>query len=394
MKVPEVTDARSEVNDVALYRKKKKRMAIIRNITILIIVCIAGFFVWLYKDIIFEPLRGIASKINTTTTTEVGFPIDLPASSEYRFLSLGDSFALVTDTYLYSYSDKGSQYFALQHGYVNPMAVSNSKRVLIYDKGGHDFALYNKTSEIYKQSIEDEVIVSAFISDSEHAAVVTSGGRYSNVVYVYDGNGKWLYTHKFVDDSIMQAGFSDDNSSLYLTRVRSDNGDIVTEITKYKLGSENEILWTYVISDCLPLNMSVQNNSVLVFGDSKVISFNADDGTVNGEYDYAGELKDISCDDNISAVVIDDYSTDGSRLVLLDNNCAVSASANIPSRVVSLNCTNDIVSVLTGRKIYAYDSSLAMTAEKNFDDDYSAFVRMDSQIILLGYNNVIIVELS
>ncbi len=116
------------------------------------------------------------------------------------------------------------------------------------------FSLFNKTSEIFKQNIPDEVIVSVFLGSSEHTAVVTSGGRYSNVIYVYDGSGKWLYTQRFIDDDVMQVAFSDDNRFIYVTRVTSDNGDIVTKLSKYDITGDGTELWTQTISDCVTLS--------------------------------------------------------------------------------------------------------------------------------------------
>ena len=139
MKVPDKNpleeEKNNDINDVTLYRKKKKKAKRIRTLIILLVIVVALVPVWIYRDTIFEPLRGIASRIQTTTTETTGFPISLTGRSDYTFCSLSDSFALLSDTYLYSYNEDGGQNFALQHGYVHPMAVSNSKRVVIYDKG-------------------------------------------------------------------------------------------------------------------------------------------------------------------------------------------------------------------------------------------------------------------
>ncbi|MFR2155070.1 MAG: hypothetical protein ACLS48_10820 [[Eubacterium] siraeum] len=153
-----------------LFIEKKKKAKRIRNLIILLVVILALIPVWIYRDTIFEPLRGIASRISTTTAQSEGYPISLTGRNDYSFCPLGDGFSLLSDTYLYSYNENGGQNFALQHGYVHPMTVSNSKRVVIYDKGGHDFSLFNKTSEIFKQNIPDESLY-PFSRQLEHTAV-------------------------------------------------------------------------------------------------------------------------------------------------------------------------------------------------------------------------------
>lgn len=394
MKVPDITDVRSEVNDVALYRKKKKRNKLIRTVVILTLTVVAVILVWCYADVIFEPLRGIASKVTTTTTDKAGYPVDLPASSDYKFLSLSDSFALVTDTYLYAYSSNGAQNFALQHGYTKPCAVSNSKRILIYDRGGHNFALYNKTSEIYKQSIDDEIIVSAFISDNEQAAVVTSGGRYSNIVYVYDGNGKWLYTHRFIDDNIMQAAFSPDNKYIYLTRVRSDKGDIVTELSKYKLGNDGEPVWSYTVNDSVPLKLNVAQSFISLFLDGKVVTVDAEKGKQLGEMNYHGEIEFIDSISDKLVFISDDYSSNGCNLSVLNSSCEVLAQlklANIPD---SVYCYDSGILVLQNRNVSLYDFRLSEISSHTLEDNYSDMVCIGSQVLLLGYSDIISIDIS
>ena len=88
MKVPDkkpLEQQNSDVNDVTLYRKKKKRAKLIRNLIILLVIVAAAVPIWIFRDTIFEPLRGIASKIPTTTTDSTGYPIDLSGRSDYSF---------------------------------------------------------------------------------------------------------------------------------------------------------------------------------------------------------------------------------------------------------------------------------------------------------------------
>ena len=110
MKVPDknpLEQQNNDINDVTLYRKKKKKAKLIRNFIIWLVIVAAAVPVWIYRDTIFEPLRGIASRIQTTTTETAGYPISLTGRSDYSFCAMNDSFALLSDTYLYSYNENG-----------------------------------------------------------------------------------------------------------------------------------------------------------------------------------------------------------------------------------------------------------------------------------------------
>lgn len=397
MKVPDKNpleqEKNSDINDVSLYRKKKKKAKRIRTLIILLVIIAALVPVWIYRDTIFEPLRGIASRIQTTTTESAGYPISLTGRSDYTFCSMNDSFALLSDTYLYSYNENGGQNFALQHGYVHPMAVSNSKRVMIYDKGGHDFSLFNKTSEIYKGSIEDEVIVSVFLSNSEHTAVVTSGGRYSNVIYVYDGSGKWLYTQRFIDDNVMQVAFSDDNRYIYVTRVTSDNGDIVTKLSKYDLTGDGTELWSQTISDCVSLALSINSNILTVTGDSEILTYNSESGELIGNYSYQGTIENFDTSTPQKVFVIDDYTDDGKKLILLNEKCEVKASVAVTADVKRIRVGDNTITVMTESDMTQYDYSLESVKKTLLTDSYSDFIKVGGSILLMGYDSLDCIQL-
>lgn len=391
MKVPDknpLEQQNNDINDVTLYRKKKKKAKLIRNLVILLVIVAAAVPVWIYRDTIFEPLRGIASRIQTTTDETAGYPISLTGRSDYSFCAMNDSFALLSDTYLYSYNENGGQNFALQHGYVHPMAVSNSKRVVIYDKGGHDFSLFNRTSEIYKGNIEDEVIVSVFLSSSEHTAVVTSGGRYSNVIYVYDGSGKWLYTQRFIDDNVMQVAFSDDNRYLYVTRVTSDNGDIVTKLSKYDISGDGTELWSQTVSDCVSLSLGLSGNVITVTGDSMAATYNADSGELIGNYSYPGTVEDFDTSSSLKVFVFDDYTDDGKKIVLLSDKCEMTASVAVPADVKQIKVSGNNIFVMTESDITRYDSTLEQVKKTLLADSYSDFITVGGSILLMGYDAV------
>lgn len=391
MKVPDknpLEQQNNDINDVTLYRKKKKKAKLIRNLVILLVIVAAAVPVWIYRDTIFEPLRGIASRIQTTTDETAGYPISLTGRSDYSFCAMNDSFALLSDTYLYSYNENGGQNFALQHGYVHPMAVSNSKRVVIYDKGGHDFSLFNRTSEIYKGNIEDEIIVSVFLSSSEHTAVVTSGGRYSNVIYVYDGSGKWLYTQRFIDDNVMQVAFSEDNRYLYVTRVTSDNGDIVTKLSKYDISGDGTELWSQTVSDCVSLSLGLSGNVLTVTGDSMAATYNADSGELIGNYSYPGTVEDFDTSSSLKVFVFDDYTDDGKKIVLLSDKCEMTASVAVPADVKQIKVSGNNIFVMTESDITRYDSTLEQVKKTLLADSYSDFITVGGSILLMGYDAV------
>ena len=398
MKVPEKnpleTEKNNDINDVSLYRKKKKKAKRIRNLIILLVVILALIPVWIYRDTIFEPLRGIASRISTTTAQSEGYPISLTGRNDYSFCPLGDGFLTAQrHISLFRITRTADRILPYSTAMFHPMTVSNSKRVVIYDKGGHDFSLFNKTSEIFKQNIPDEVIVSVFLGSSEHTAVVTSGGRYSNVIYVYDGGGKWQYTQRFIDDNVMQVAFSDDNRFIYVTRVTSDNGDIVTKLSKYDITGDGTELWTQTISDCVTLSLSVNGSTLTVTGDSEIRTYNTDSGEPIGNYSYQGTIENFDALSSKKAFVLDNYTDGGKKLILLDEKCEVTAQAEVSSDVKRIRVVDNSVIVMTESDITQYDYSLVSVKKTLLTDSYSDFIKVGGSILLMGYDSLDCIQL-
>ncbi len=387
MKVPAVSGDNS-LNDMTVYRKKKKRFKIIRNLIILAVIAAIAAVVFIFRDDIAQSLRGIATRFGSGAAQGQGFPMKLPGSSQYKLLPVGNDFALVTDTYLYIYNSSGGENVSFQHGYVDPSASADANRVLIYDRGGHDFALYSPTAQMYKLSVSDEVIVSAYQKGADRTAVVTSGGRYSNTVYVYDGNGKWLYTRKFIDENVMQADFSDDGKYMYLTLVRSDNGDIKTDICKYDISSEDAEIWKCTISDGIPLGFEVNGSTVTAVEDNAIYSVNAEDGSQIGRYSYNGELLDFDIGSDANVLVMDYYTGGGKTVKVLDKSCAETAGADGYDSIAEMMISDSEICILSGRDIIRTDLSLKTLGQAHLEHDFTEFIKAGPLYLMLGYDTI------
>ncbi|MCM1488086.1 MAG: DUF5711 family protein, partial [Firmicutes bacterium] len=233
-----------KVSDLMAYKKKRKQKSLIVKLIAVLAIFILAIVIAANFSAIVEPLRGIASKIETKTSDEVGFPIKLSGSASYSFDSFGDNFSLLTDTYLYTYGMNGGQNFAFRHGYSNPIQYTNTKRVLLYDKDYYGFSLYNKTRQLYSERLEDKIVFASLGGD-DTAAVVTNSDRYSNIIYIYDGRGEWKYTRKYIDENVMNVQFSSDERYIYVCVMGVENGEIYTAVNKYDTTAETDAVWTY-----------------------------------------------------------------------------------------------------------------------------------------------------
>ncbi len=392
MKVHESENEKNtDIGDIKEYKKKQQLKKNLKLVIFIIIIAVVCGVVFVNRDAIFEPLRGIFSKVTTTTDDEAGFPVKLPSSSNYSFDKIADGFALMTDTYLCSYDSEGTQVFAVQHGYVNPVCGFSEKSVLIYDKGGYNFALYSKTSEIYKQNTENEIIVSASIGAGEYAAVVTSGGQYPNAVYVYDAYGKKVYTRRYIDEKVMQAVISPDNRHLYVTLVKSEGGDIKTKVVKHEINGEE--IWNVEISDSLSFDISVSEDNIMVITDEKICHLKAEDGTMASIYSYKGVLNQYDIALTNESVFLFDGADKNHTVLVLDKDGNVVATQQYEQRIKDVEVSENEVVILTENDIRVYDASLNEELVYKLEKGYAQIVRSADNALVMGGNNIDCIEL-
>ena len=344
---------------------------------------------WINADTIFEPLRGIASKIETRTSTSVGFPVSLPGSAGYSFEKFGENFSLLTDTYLYTYKTTGEQIYALRHGYSNPSQVTTDRRILLYDKASYSFALYNKTSLIYEKTVEDKILFGA-LSDNDMAAIVTNSARYSNILYVYDSGGNWKYTKKFADENVMNVAFSEDNEHIIVSTISVESGEIVTSYYKYSIKSDEGYKWKYSFrGNCLPCGLYADIHKVISVCDNTVIMLNCSTGELINEYNFGGNLRDYEISPDFTAIYYNDVSTNRDIIVSLDGNMQPVSVVNAGANAQKILLDNDTVYVLDGMQIKIFRTTL-LNSETSLplSEDYSDFIKIADSVYLLGYDTV------
>lgn len=396
MKVPEKTTENKENNerpqektsDLVAYRKKRKqrantiKLAVIGGILILVVVIAANF------NSIIEPFRGIASQINNKTSSDVGFPVQLPGSATYSFSRFGNDFLLLTDTYLYTFNTSGGQNYAFRHGCTNSVQTANDKRILLYDKGYYEFSLFSHTSRIYENTTEEKIVYGT-LSSNDMAAIVTTSSRFSNELYVYDGGGDWKYKRKFTDENVMNVVFSGDERYIYVTTIGVENGEIYSAIYRFDINSSEDEIWRYQVnSSSIPCEIYCANSIVTVAYDNMTVAVTESTGELINAVTFSGELLAVDFSGSATAVLYAESATNKTVLAMLDsqNNLMGKKTVNVLANRVVLDGDSAYLLESDGICIYNRNAELQKTVETV--EEYSSFIKIDNYVYLLGYDCV------
>ena len=387
-------EQKTKTSDLLEYRKKQKKKSRIIKLCVAGAVLLAGIIVAVNFEAIVEPLRGIASRIETKTSNEVGFPIKLPGSAGYAFDEFGENFLLLTDTYLYAFQNNGGQLYALRHGYTNPVASSNSKRVLLCDKNYTSFSFYSKTSKIYEQQTEGRILFGA-VSDDDMAAVVTDSTKYTNVVTVFDDSGNWRYKRKFIDENVMCVDFSDDQRYIYIAAIGTLNGSIYTTVYKFDINSTGDEVWQKtVISNSIPCSISTMGDNLGIAFDNRFMTLSQSTGEELATLDFSGTLLSAQINFSGASMLYTDKSSNRTQLALINNKGELLAQLSQNPGVSVLARENDNTYIIDNRKVRKFNFNSEQTAEFELGTECSDFIVIASKAYLLAYDTVECVEIS
>ena len=375
-------------NDITAYRKRKKRRNNMYKLLALFLTVFGIFFIWTNGETIFEPLHGIATRIGTTESGE-GFPIRLSGSAGYSMNRFGLNFLLLSDTYLYTYTDGGGQIFAYRHNYAHPVQKATDRRILLYNLNSREFSLFNRNSRIYEVVLGDKIVL-AGLGENDMTAVVTASAAYSNILYVYDGSGKWKYTKKFIDEDINAVAFTSKSNEIIAASGVARDGKIISRIYRLRIDNVDDVIWeTALPPDAWALNVIENNGCITVLADNMILSLNSSDGEIAGSYEFdSGALAKPVFGNDFSLMVLDDYVTGKTLFVTLDEKCALISKEIMPFEAKQVEISGEMVYTLTGGTIYMHDKFLTEKGLVQLDDEYESFIVSGGNSILLGYETI------
>ena len=366
-------------NKAAKFHKERKpymwKLVVGLLVVLIVVVVVANW------QAIVAPFKDAALDVSGG-----GFPIQLPGSTEYKLDEMGDSFYLMTDTYIYTYNSAGAQINSVQHGMQNPVAHSNSKRVLVYDKNGKEMTLYSRTSEIYSVST-DETIVLAGIGSDERSFAVTNSTSYSNVLYVYGDEGTQVFRWASVENKIMQAVLSEDERSIYVTCAGAEGGELRLYLYRFDLDNDEGYIWRTPLGSDLTLHLSRSGDGLYIVTSGGSMLVNERTGEILSACTFSGELQKLPMGGNLRAAVFSDSSTNGYTIISYDKSLVPDATVDIPS-ADAICCEGNYLYVLSGSTLTSYDAGLKPVKTVELEDSYSNMIIIGSEAFLISYNSV------
>lgn len=371
-------------NDINEFRKKRRRNKMRLNFAIVVLFGLIFLFIAINWSSIIRPLKDAALDVG-----EGGFPVDLPGSTDYVIGELGDNFCLLTDTYFYTYNSEGANIASVQHGMQSPALSSNSRRALIYDRNGRELRLYNRSGELYKTVTEDTIDF-AEISNDDRCAVITKSSKYSNCLFVFNGDGKQIFRWASPLYLIDRVLFSRDDNTIFAAVCSADNGELEYKLLRFDLDNAEGSVWETYIGKHMVFSLEQGNDSVTAVTAGGAYLLDTDTGEITAQTDFLKNVYQIPGGE-LRAVLFSD-TAGGQVLTVYDDSLEAAASVSLDN-VSRVRTDGSKLYSLSKRTLTVFNEELNEVESAELDDDYSDMLIIGGNAYLLGYNTVQRVEL-
>lgn len=369
----------SERNNINKFRKKRAARKLWLNLGILTLIVLVMILVVINWSRIIAPLKDAALDVG-----KGGFPVDLPGSTDYVLDGLGDNFCLLTDTYFYTYNSDGAMIANVQHGMQNPELCTNSRRALIYDRKGRELQLYSRTGEVFSTSVEDTIDF-AEISNDERCAVVTKSTKYSNCLYIFNGEGKQIFRWASPAYLIDRVEFSDDDNSIYAAVCGAQNGELQYYVMRFDLDNADGSIWQTYVGEHMVFSLEYADDGIFVVTAGGAELLDSNSGEAAAQTTFLKNVAQIPGGD-IRALLLQDSS--GNNVLTVYGEGMEASAAVTLSDVTKVVYAGGSLYVLTDSELTKYDQQLNVTGSYELDDVYSDITIIGSSAYLLCFNTV------
>ena len=378
-----------DVDIVILRRRRKRRRQMAKFIAFILLASII-FGLYVKRDVWFPKLEGIGSRFQSVKSSGgelsgENFPLNISGGIDYQVGNLSGYLAILSDAYIYIYTEDGELYEERQHAYANAMLQTSGKKALIYESGGNKFRIDNKRKNLYTKKMEQNIIF-ARISENGNVAVITTSDTYICKLTVFDDSGEEIYSRNCVE-RVIDLTFNEDGTGCILATSDAADGEIISKIISVSFDSKKD-KWTSDALNTMCLKTYYDRNGILVLGDTKC-AYYSNKGELLTSYDYPSSLIDWDYRDGKIAMLFENeikrqnyFTTIDSEKREPNQNEFSNSSANC------IRISGGQVLILSKEGIIKYDFNGG--GEKNISSEsaYEKFILIDNYIFLLGYDRI------
>ena len=231
----------------------------------------------------FQDLNASAERVDIFTHDSVSYSTD----EEQSFTLYRKGLAVAGNTGVTIFSATGRQ--LVSHGiqYNAPVAVGSGKYLLVYERGGKQYSLYNANTQMHTGETEYP-ITGAAVSDSGMYALISSASDANSAVYLYNNRFALINIYK-KGGNVLDAAISADGRRIALLTAVPSSGGVSTSVMLAEPGKGTAIA-EKTIAPSVGLQCEFTESGKLMALCTTGVAYFSNNGEMEFFYDFEGKI--------------------------------------------------------------------------------------------------------
>ena len=231
----------------------------------------------------FQDLNASAERVDIFSHDSVSYP----TNDEQSFTLYRKGLAVAGNTGVTIFSATGRQ--LVSHGiqYNDPVAVGSGKYLLVYERGGKQYSLYNANTQMHAGETEYP-ISGAAVSDSGMYALISSASDANSAVYLYNNRFSLINIYK-KGGNVLDVAISSDGDRIALLTVTPNSGGVSTSVMLAEPGKGSAISEN-VVASSLGIKCHFTSSGKLAVLCTTGVSYLLRNGEIEFFYDFEEKI--------------------------------------------------------------------------------------------------------
>ena len=326
----------------------------------------------------FQDLNASAERVDIFSHDSVSYS----TNEEQSFTLYRKGLAVAGNTGVTIFSATGRQ--LVSHGiqYNDPVAVGSGKYLLVYERGGKQYSIYNANTQMYAGETEYP-ITGAAVSDSGMYALISSASDANSAVYLYNNRFALVNIYK-KGGNVLDAAISADGHRIALLTVTPSGGGVSTAVMLAEPGKGTAIA-ERVIAPSIGLQCRFTDSGKLVALCTTGVAYLSSNGELDFFYDFEGKIPataDLSAD-GVAICLKKSAISEKNIIIIFDKSGKIVYNGVIPQSVNSLAYKEGVLFFTVYNGVSRLDiASKEMTFEE-YTTDGKVLLAVNEKEILL-----------
>ena len=326
----------------------------------------------------FQDLNASAERVDIFSYDSISYPTD----EEQSFTIYRKGLAVAGNTSVTIFSATGRQ--LVSHGiqYNDPVAVGSGKYLLVYERGGKQYSLYNANTQMHTGETEYP-ISGAAVSDSGMYALISSANDANSAVYLYNNRFALINIYK-KGGNVLDVAISADGSRIALLTVTPNQGGVSTSVMLAEPGKGSAIA-EQTVAPSLGMSCLFTDAGKLAILCSTGVAYLSASGDLEFFYDFEGKIlssADLS-NSGIAVCLKKTAISEKNMIILFDKTGKIVYNEVVPQNV-------DQLSYREGALFWAYYNGVCRLDIESGRTDFEEYITEGKKLLAVNEREIML----